>query len=130
MRFKRYARSEFVDTPRKRAAALRRQAKEREALPLFADQIAEEQPAVDDIMSARAESYRIREIRDREHRAAQWRKGRLWLRRYQEPERLQLLRFWNLHRWFPGDPVYLLDMLNMYDTDRLNLEAPGVLREE
>ena len=47
MRFKRYGRYPFNDTPRKRAAVLRKQRNEREALPLFADQIAGEQPSVD-----------------------------------------------------------------------------------
>lgn len=47
MRFKRVERFPFVDTPRKRAALARKQQRERDALPLFAGEIAERLEAVD-----------------------------------------------------------------------------------
>ena len=43
MRFHRFGKYEFRDTERKRAAFARKQKAEREALPLFADQVAAEQ---------------------------------------------------------------------------------------
>lgn len=53
MRFRRWPRSEpYGDTPRKRAAFLRKQRREREALPLFADQIAASQHGVEEEMAA------------------------------------------------------------------------------
>ncbi|WP_317054365.1 hypothetical protein [Roseovarius rhodophyticola] len=45
MRFKRTPTFAFTDTPRKRAALRRKQQRERDALPLFAAQVAEEQPS-------------------------------------------------------------------------------------
>ncbi len=54
MRFKRTPTFAFTDTPRKRAALRRKQQRERDALPLFADQIAEEQPTEDEVMARRA----------------------------------------------------------------------------
>ena len=48
MRFHRFGKYEFRDTERKRAAFARKQKAEREALPLFADQVAAEQIDVDE----------------------------------------------------------------------------------
>jgi len=77
VKFKPYgSRCPFVDTPRKRAAAVRRQARERAALPLFADQIAAEQPGIDAVMSDRAARWARTEQAMRDFRAGQWRKIR------------------------------------------------------
>ncbi len=65
MRFKRYGRYPFNGTLRKRAAVLRKQRNEREALPLFADQITGEQQSVDDVMTARAVAWDNHEARSR-----------------------------------------------------------------
>ena len=43
MKFQRHHRVEFTDTPRNRAAFFAKKRREREAQPLFAEQIAEEQ---------------------------------------------------------------------------------------
>ncbi len=51
MRFKRTPSFAFTDTARKRAALRRKQQRKRDALPLFADQIAEEQPTEDEVMA-------------------------------------------------------------------------------
>ena len=44
----------FVDTQRKRAAARRRQQRERDTFPLFAGMIALTQPSIETLMLARA----------------------------------------------------------------------------
>ena len=55
MRFRKRERyGAFQDTSRKRAAASRAQQKQRDALPLFAEQIAEAQPSIDQVMADRA----------------------------------------------------------------------------
>ncbi|WP_299082989.1 hypothetical protein [uncultured Ruegeria sp.] len=54
MRFKMWSRFAFEDTPRKPAALRRKQQKEREAVPLLADQISEQQPGEDEVMRKRA----------------------------------------------------------------------------
>lgn len=127
MRFRRYGRFAFQDTPRRRAAVLRKQAAERAGLPLFAEQIAAEQPAVDVVMADRRARWDARETAERQRRAALWRKGRARMRQYPAAVRARLLDYWNRHRWLPGDPVYFLDMMHMHDTGQLNLDAPGVL---
>lgn len=119
MRFKRLDRYEFTDTPRKRAALHRKQRLEREALPLFADQIASEQASPDDIMAARAERAVRDEVERRQRRAADWRRARRGLNAYSGAERSALLAYWQRCQW-PGDPMYLLSMLHMHANDRLD----------
>ncbi len=114
MRFHRHQRHEFTDTPRKRAAVLRRQRKDREALPLFADEIAAEQPSVDKVMTDRAAYWIEREQRERAERARQWLEVRAKIRALPERERRLFLAFWNSHRWFPGTPSYCATVLHCY----------------
>jgi len=77
MKFKPYGpRCPFVDTPRKRAAVVRKLARERAALPLFADRIAAAQPGIDTIMNDRGARWARREQEMRDFRAGQWRKIR------------------------------------------------------
>lgn len=124
MRFKRYGRYPFNDTPRKRAAVLRKQRNEREALPLFADQIAAEQASVDDVMIGRAVAWDNHEARSRAYEARKWREARARLRAYLPNERRALAAYWQRCGW-PAVPSYLLSMLHMYDTNRLDL-APVI----
>ena len=125
MRFKRWSRIDFNDTSRKRVAVARKHAAECNAAPLFAEQIAEEQPSVDAVMSSRRSSWDAQDAALRVRRAFKWREGRLALLDFPEDVRRQLLAYWNAHRWLPGDPSYFLDMLHMYRTGQLNMAAPG-----
>jgi hypothetical protein len=34
------------------------------------------------------------------------------------PDRVDLTRRWNTHRWLPGRPEYLLTLIHMHDTGR------------
>lgn len=119
MRFKPHLRCEFTDTARKRAHVVRRQRQERESLPLFADLIAEQQPTVDRVMEERADRMARTEQSSRDYRAGKWREARHRLYGYGDNIRPILLSYWNNHRWLPGDPSYLLDMLHMYDRGKL-----------
>jgi len=76
IRFKKSPPYECTDTPRKRAALRRKQRREREALPLFAEQIAEEQPSEDEEMAHRTVASAAQAARWRDDRAPQWRKAR------------------------------------------------------
>jgi hypothetical protein len=122
MRFKPSPRHAFNDTSRKRAAVRRRQQNERDALPLLAAMIEAEQPTLDDVMTARAASWAQQEQKDRAHRAAKWREARRKLTSYRDDVRPALLAFWQRCGW-PADPVYLLEMLHMFNTGQL--ELPG-----
>ena len=122
MRFKRQRRFAFADSSRKRAALRRKQQKEREALPLFADQIAASQPSEDDVMQSRAKAWAAREDRDRAGRAAKWRQARQRLSVMSPKERRVLRRAWNCAP-YPADPVYLLGFLHSYDVGRFTLDS-------
>jgi len=125
MRFDRFGQYEFQDTRRKRAAFLRKQLKEQQRYPLFAEQIAAEQIDVDQEMVQRKAGWSKRFAEDRAQRAQKWRVGRAKLS--QHAARVELLAYWQRCSW-PGDPTYLLSMLQMYDGGRLDLNPP-VLRQ-
>lgn len=69
MRFIKSTRHPFIDTARKQKA-------ERDAMPLFAAEIAAGQRSADDVMQARAESWAVGEARTRQRRAERWRQAR------------------------------------------------------
>ena len=122
MRFTRRSRCEYTVTDRKRAAALRLQRRQRDSLPLLARLIAETQPSIDEVMNARVSNWIVTMQRERDRRAASWRRARRALDGYEPALRRALLTYWNRHRWLPGDPSYLLDMLYGYETGRLVLD--------
>lgn len=118
--FKRYIDFPFEDTKRKRLALARSQRLQRERLPLFAEMIAESQPGADAVMQARAAGWIEWTKRDRAERAAQWRRARQKLAGYGSNARPALLNYWNNCRW-PANPGYLLSMMHMFDTGRLDV---------
>ncbi|MGZ3218445.1 hypothetical protein [Paracoccus sp. T5] len=122
MRFKRQARHEFTDTARKRAALRRKQQRERNALPLFAEQIAAEQPAENDVMEARALAWAASEVRSRAYRASKWIEARRRLSAFSANEAAVLRHAWNCAP-YPADPVFLLDFLHGYAVGRFTLDA-------
>jgi hypothetical protein len=122
MRFKRLARYEWSDTPRKRTALRRKQRLEREALPLLAALIGEAQPSEDDVMAARAAAWVRWEKDCRDYRAGRWREARRRLATYRDNERRALRDAWR-EAPYPADPVYLLDMLHSYSVGRFTLDA-------
>ena len=121
MRFSPRPRCEYIVTDRKRSAAARWQRRQRECFPLLGTLIAETQPSIDDVMDKRVRSWIVTEQTNRDHRAAQWRKGRRDIAARDPKIRVALLTYWNGHRWLPGDPTYLLDMLHGFDRGRLVL---------
>lgn len=122
MRFKRWQRHPFTDTSRKRAALRRKQQREREALPLFADQIAESQPSEDEVMANRAVQWAAQELRDRNRRAQLWLKARARINALSANVRAVLRRAWDCAP-YPADPVYLLDFLHSFSVGRFTLDT-------
>ena len=128
MRFLRSARHPFTDTARKRAALARRQTADREALPLFAAEIAARQKSPDDVMQARANAWAAQEARSRQRRADQWRRARRLIDAMPPRQRRRVRAAWNAAP-YPADPVYLLDFLHSLDAGRIALDAlPFTLR--
>ncbi len=118
MRFSRRTRCEYTVTDRKRATVVRLQQRHREKLPLLASLIAEAQPSIDHVMTTRVANWIVLEQEGRDRRAAQWREGRALLDQHKPATRRALLDYWNGHRWLPGNPTYLLDLLNGFDRGR------------
>lgn len=112
-----------MDTPRKRAALRRKQQRERDALPLFADQIAEEQPTEDEEMSRRAVLSDTQESRWRSDRAAEWRKARRMIDSLPANEGRAIRRVWDCAP-YPADPSRLLGVLNSYSLGKMDLKRP------
>ena len=123
MRFKRFARCPFEWTSRKEAALLRRLRLEREAYPLFADVVAAGQPTVDQVKRQRTAQAERMEREARQRQAESWRKARAAVWAIPDPDRAQVLRYWNTHGHFPGAPNYLLYVVKQYMTG--GLEALG-----
>ena len=115
MRFKPYGRYAFEWTQRKEAAAARRLRREREAYPLFAEQIAQQQPSIDAIRQRRIEQSAKTERDMRARQAARWRAVRAQVFAIPASDRAELLRYWNAHRWFPGEPQHLGYLIRKYE---------------
>lgn len=123
MRFKRTLTFAFTDTSRKRVALRRKQQLERDALPLFADQIAEEQPTEDEVMARRAVLSDQQETRWRSERAAEWRKARRMIDSLPAEEGRAIRRVWDCAP-YPADPSRLLGVLHSYSLGKLDLKRP------
>lgn len=122
MRYKPWPRHVFEDTSRKRAAFRRKQRRERDALPLFSDQIAAGQHSEDEEMHRRAMSSAAQELRDRNARAKDWREARHRLEAMPRRTRRALKVAWDCAP-YPADPSRLLGMLRDYDVGKIDLKA-------
>ncbi len=124
MRFRRWPRpAAYRETSRKRAAFLRKQRLDREALPLFAAQIGARQHGVDEEMSRRAEWWDDYERDRRDQRAARWREARARLFALDEPLRLTVRALWRTCP-YPADPASFADMLHEIAVGRLDPYRP------
>ena len=120
MRCKRHPRFTFTDTSRKRAALRRKQANERDALPLLAQIVSEAQPTEDEVMTARAVMWDKTQRQGRAIRASRWREARAKLDALPASERAALRHAWDCAP-YPGDPVFLLMFLHSYAVGRFTL---------
>jgi hypothetical protein len=124
MRFRRWPRPEpYVDTSRKRAAFARKQRLEREALPLFADEIAAGQHGVDEEMARRAVWWDERERDQRRERAGRWRDARARLFALPDALRRTIRTIWRTCP-YPADPACLADLLHQIAVGRVDPRRP------
>ena len=124
MRFRRWPRpTPFEDTTRKRAALIRKQRLEQEAVPLFSDQIATRQRAVDEIMHDRAIDWVGAQHQRRKERAACWRDARRRLFALDVDLRLRVRTLWRGCP-YPADPSYFNDLLYQIAVGALDPERP------
>ena len=119
MMFDRYPRYEgFRDTPRKRSAVLRKQKAEREALPLFADQVAALQPSVDEVMTCRAQRADGVEVERRQFTAKWWRIARQTYFGLPAEQKAKVQVRW--HRWWgPRNSSCLLYLCSQAKAEQL-----------
>lgn len=66
---------------------------------------------------------------ERDQRAADWRRARRLLKEMDYAKRKALLAYWQRCGW-PGDPVYLLCLVNMQITGRFDPRNPHILADE
>jgi len=124
MRFRRWPHpTAYRETPRKRAAFLRKQRREREALPLFADAIAAGQHDVDEEMARRHVWWIDREHEQRRQRAARWREARARLFALPAPLRRKVRALWRACP-YPADPASFADFLHQIAIGRLDPDRP------
>lgn len=124
MRFRRWPRpTPFTDTDRKRAAFLRKQRLEREALPLFSSMVAATQHGVDEEMTRRAEWWSRAQQDRRNERAAQWRRARAKLFALDGELRRLVRALWRSCP-YPADPASLADLLHQITVGRLDPHRP------
>jgi len=124
MRFRRWPRpTAYRETPRKRAAFLRKQHLEREALPLFADAIAARQHSVDEEMARRHVWWDEREHDQRDARAKRWREARVRLFALPDLLRAKVRGLWRTCP-YPADPASFADFLHQIAVGRLNPDRP------
>jgi hypothetical protein len=122
MRFKPYARHPYEVRARKRSGVLLSQRRQRDRHPLLAPLIAETQKPIDDVIEDRIARFARQEQEWRNRRAADWRRARARLAALPDNVRPVVLAFWNGHRWYPGDPAYLLDLLHGLEVGRESIE--------
>lgn len=124
MRFRRWPRpTAYRETPRKRAAFLRKQRLEREALPLFADAITARQHSVDEEMARRHVWWDEREHDQRDARATRWREARARLFALPDPLCAKVRILWRTCP-YPADPASFADFLHQIAVGRLNPDRP------
>ena len=128
MRFRRWRRpAGFEDTSRKRLAFARKQRLERESLPHFSDQIAEEQHGADGEMARRALSWECAERESRAWRAARWREGRARLFSLPDALRQKVRTVW-AGCPYPADPSYFADFLRCVELGKLDPDCHALER--
>jgi hypothetical protein len=124
MRFRRWPRpTAYEDTPRKRAAFLRKQRLECEALPLFTHAIAATQRDVDAEMADRTVRWDAREHERRRQRAIRWREARAGLFALPDALRRTARALWRTCP-YPADPASFADFLRWIDAGQLDPHHP------
>lgn len=114
IRFKRALKSEKRGaTPRRLAAAKRALRRQADALPLFSEQIKDEQPTPEERIKSFDNSHAEFAQRLRDHDAKSWRKARVQLRSLPREEQEVVLTFWNKSS-MPANAGYFATVMHNY----------------
>lgn len=124
MRFRKWPKpTAYVETSRKRAAFVRKQRREREALPLFSDMIAAGQHGVDEEMARRAAWWPDQQQRGRDERAKVWRRARARFFEFSGERRASIRRAWR-DCPYPADPYAFADLLHQIRVGKVDPDRP------
>jgi hypothetical protein len=124
MRFRCWPRPKhYEDTPRKRAAFLRKQHRECDSLPLFSAIVQSHQHDVETEMARRAERWDQDERNSRAARAARWRDARARLFALDYAKRQTIRNLWR-NCPYPADPSYLGDLVHQIAIGRIDPDRP------
>jgi len=124
MRFRRWpGPTPYEVTSRKEAAFRRKQRLEREALPLFSDMIAANQPSVEDEMARRTVRWSHSQQTTRDQRASRWREARKRLFTFDAEQRRQIRSVWK-DCPYPAGPSYFADFLRDVSLGKADLSRP------
>jgi len=102
-------------TPRRLAAAKRALQRQREKLPLFADEIARSQPTPEERIRKHDETWERHKKSIRSFVANQWCEGRRKLRAMPKAEQKKLLDYWNNHKFLPASSEYFADLVTNWE---------------
>lgn len=121
-------------TPRQVSAYARSCRQKQEKFPLFAAAIAEGQAPADEEMARRVALDVAMEQRNRNDRAADWRKVRRRLFDLPADARAVVLARYNANQWYPRQPGFLASLiwgaLKGYRLDAAQVQAPADAREQ
>ena len=82
--------------------------------PLLRELIREAQPSLNEVRAEREAQVEATERSMRTFRAGQWRQIRARLFSLEVADRLAIRLYWDRHRIFPGDPVYLAHVIRQH----------------
>ena len=125
MRFRKWPRPEaYQETARKRAAFLAKQRREREALPLFANVVADGQHGVDEEIARRADWWPRQQQDGRDQRALRWREARARLFAFDDDTRRVIRDIWRTCP-YPADPASFADLLHQIRVGKVDPRRPS-----
>ena len=104
-------------TNQRLAAAKRKLQKEQNALPLFAEEIAEQQTTAEVMILSKDRQMMMLEIERRKYIANNWRRARQILRSMPIDVRTKAVEKWHSNRFMPKTAIYMIYMLHTHFYD-------------
>lgn len=104
-------------TNQRLAAAKRKLKKEQDALPLFAEEIAEQQSTAEVLILTKDRQIMLSEIERRKYIADNWRRARKILKSMPKDVRLKAIEKWHSNRFMPKTAIYMMYMLHTHFYD-------------
>ena len=104
-------------TNQRLAAARRKLQREQDALPLFADEIAEQQSTAELMILSKDKQMLFLEVERRKFIADNWRLARRILKSMPNDVRLEAIEKWHSNSFMPKTAIYMMCMLHTHFYD-------------